>query len=107
MTDSPTPQSSEPAELRHSVDKQIEFAIDRHVVDGKEINTTINDATDTIMQLFETELARQTTAARVDEWERIAWSDDISDEVKDLLDPVWKKRLDDLRSSLSSEGEMG
>lgn len=71
MTDSPTPQSSEPAKLRNQV--AIIFAnllfsdksLHRIAKTSKDELEKAESAIDDIMQLFEAELARQTTAAEL------------------------------------------
>lgn len=43
--------------------------------------------------------------ARIEEWEELAWSNEVSDETKDALEPYYLKRVEALRQQVKDDKE--
>jgi hypothetical protein len=98
-------------------DEQITYGIDMSepggdmtalsIKRGNMVYTFVGDEAEVILAYAERRATLRAIEARMDEWERLAWDDNVSDEIKDALQPYYKARHDELRRELTASLQTG
>jgi hypothetical protein len=50
-------------------------------------------------------ISQEAAKARIDEWAKLVWSEDVTDELKDSLNPYYRARYDELQAALTKGGD--